>query len=122
MKKSYPSFNGKWFLFLATLCFNLITISSYSQDVNILIIGSSHSYSEGGEHGVIHEKAFSPFSIGNELQKILSNDGSISGNVNVVVEDIYTNKTKDTKVGSGSNNVRSMNFRLYSLAQYFVWP
>ena len=122
MNKSYPSLNSKWFFLLANLCFNLITISSYSQDVNILIIGSSHSYSEGGEHGVIHEKAFSPVSIGNELQNILSNDGSISGNVNVVVEDIYTNKTKDTKVGSGSNNVRSMNFRRYSLAQYFFWP
>ena len=116
MKRSIHFFG--FTLFLVTL----ITNTVYSQGINVLIIGSSHSYSESKEHGTIHEKAFSPVGIGNELQNILSNDGSISGNVNVVVEDIYTNKTKDTRVGSGSNNVRSMNFRRYSLAQYFVWP
>ena len=56
------------------------------------------------------------------MKNILESDASIGGAVNVVVEDIYTTKTKDTKVGSGSNNVYSMNYRRYSLAQYYVWP
>lgn len=122
MIRGFSFLSFKSMLFFAVILFTTLPKQVYSQDVNILIIGSSHSYSEGKEHGAIHEKAFNPVGIGNELQNILLNDVSISGNANVVVEDIYTNKTKDTKVGSGSNNVRSMNFRRYSLAQYYVWP
>ncbi|MBI35579.1 MAG: hypothetical protein CMP67_09505 [Flavobacteriales bacterium] len=122
MRRGFSFLSFKSVLFFAVVLFITHSNQCYSQDVNVLIIGSSHSYSEGGEHGAIHEKAFNPNNIGSELQNILSNDISILGNVNVVVEDIYTNKTKDTKVGSGNNNVRSMNFRRYSLAQYYVWP
>ena len=122
MMRGFSFLSFKSILFFAVVLFTTLPNKVYSQDVNVLIIGSSHSYSEGKEHGAIHEKAFNPVGIGGELQNILSSDVSISGNVNVVVEDIYTNKTKDTKVGSGSNNVRSMNFCRYSLAQYYVWP
>ena len=122
MRRGFSFLSVKSILFFAVVLFATLPNNVYSQDVNVLIIGSSHSYSESKEHGAIHEKAFNPVGIGSELQKILSNDVSVSGNANVVVEDIYTNKTKDTKVGSGSNNVRSMNFRRYSLAQYYVWP
>ena len=122
MNTLFLSLKSNCFLLLLTFWFNFSSFLGFSQDVNVLIIGSSHSYSEGREHGAIHEKPFSPVGVGSELQNILSSDVSISGNVNVVVEDIYTNKTKDTRVGSGSNNVRSMNFHRYSLAQYYVWP
>ena len=90
-------------------------------DLDILVIGSTHSFSEGGESGVVHEKAFDPSVIAAELQSILAGDPAITETVQVVFEDIYQTKTLDTNIGSGGT-VYSFNYRCYSLAQYYMWP
>lgn len=89
-------------------------------DLDILIVGSTHSFSEGGESGVVHEKPFDPTDIASELQSILANDTNITEPVNVVFEDIYTNKNISLWYSSTINETH--NRRCYSLAQYYMWP
>ncbi len=88
--------------------------------LDILIIGSTHSYSEGGETGVVHEKPFNPSGIATQLQSILAQDPAISETVNVVFEDAYKNKVLTTAITD--TQFWSRNFHSYSLAQYFMWP
>ena len=64
-----------------------------SQELNVLVIGSTHSFSEGGERRVVHEKPFNPTGIANHLQEILAQDPAITDTVNVVFEDIYKTKS-----------------------------
>ena len=70
MRRGFSFLNVKSILFFAAVLFATLPNEVFSQEVNVLIIGSSHSYSEGKEHGAIHEKAFNPVGIGNELQNI----------------------------------------------------
>ncbi len=64
---SHAAFSiGVLFLCAASLAF--------SQELNVLVIGSTHSFSEGGEGGVVHEKPFNPAGIANHLQGILAQD------------------------------------------------
>ncbi len=98
----------------------LIFSNQLFADVNVLIIGSTHSYSEGGESGVVHEKPFNPTAIATHLQGILSQDAAITGPVNVEFEDIY--KTKAQTVNYSGSSVYNFTSRCYSLAQHYMWP
>ncbi len=89
-------------------------------DVNVLIIGSTHSYSEGGESGVVHEKPFNPAGIATHLQGILSQDPAITETVNVEFEDIY--KTKALSVVYSGSAFSDFTSHCYSLAQHYLWP
>lgn len=46
----------------------------HAQELNVLVIGSTHSFSEGeiGNSGVAHVKPFNPTTIATHLQGILS--------------------------------------------------
>ena len=90
-------------------------------DLDVLIIGSTHSYSEQGESGAVQEKAFSPALIATELQSILENDPLISETVNVVSEDIYKSKSLDTAIGS-AGTIYNFTYHCYSLTQHYMWP
>ncbi len=93
---------------------------AFSQELNVLVIGSTHSFSEGGESGVVHEKPFNPTGIANQLQGILGQDPAITDTVNVVFEDIY--KTKLLTVNYSGSSVYDFTSRCYSLAQHYMWP
>jgi hypothetical protein len=108
------------FTVLAALSVSLLTALSLRADVDILVVGSTHSFSEGGESGVVHEKPFDPTDIASELQSILANDTNITETVNVVVEDIYTNKT--ISLYYDSVTLEDQERHCYSLAQYYMWP
>ena len=99
---------------------SLLACCSAFADVNILLIGSSHSFSEGQEGKDVHGQAFNPKLIADELRKILSQDKTL-GKVNVVSEDYYTNKNIDTAIGGAGNNW-PLKYHRYSLAQYYFWP
>lgn len=88
--------------------------------LDVLVVGSTHSFSEGGEDGVLHEKPFNPAGIASQLQNILAADAAISEPVNVVFEDIYTNKNISLYYDSAT--FETHNRRCYSLAQYYMWP
>jgi hypothetical protein len=89
-------------------------------DLNILVIGSTHSFSEGGENDVVPEKPFNPTTIATHLQSILTQDPALTDTVNVVFEDIFKTKTNTVRTsGSGINDITA---HCYSLAQHFMWP
>ena len=89
-------------------------------DMNVLVIGSTHSYSEG-EKSAAGQKAFNGAAVADCLRKILAGDPKIGRTANVVFEDIYRTKTLPTALG-GSGNLTNMEYRCYSLAQYYFWP
>jgi hypothetical protein len=84
------------------------------------VIGSTHSFSEGGESGVVHEKPFNPAGIANHLQGILAQDPAITDTVNVGFEDIY--KTKFLTVNYSGSQVYDFTSHCFSLAQHYMWP
>lgn len=94
-------------------------------DVNILIVGSSASYSDRvgdpEENANVQEKAFNPSAIASQLQSIISGDSAITGNKNVVFEDIYRSKYMDTSMGS-AGDLWPFTYYSYSLMQYYMWP
>ena len=96
-----------------------------AQQLDILIIGSTHSYSDAGpaglESGVVQEKAFNPTTIATRLQSILSQDTNITETVNVEFEDIYKTARMMVPIG-GSGTPWDMQFRCFSLMQHFMWP
>jgi len=102
----------------------LVCLSSFHNlllaDVNVLVIGSTHSFSEGGESGVVHEKPFNPTTVATHLQGILSNDPAITEPVNVQFEEIHKTKTQ-TIIYSGGNPQEFTSY-CYSLAQHYLWP
>ena len=108
-------------LAFAVMIVSAPSASNAQSSINILVLGSTHSYSETGESGVVHEKAFDPTGIADELQRILEADPVIPEAVNVAVEDVYTTKTLATAFGQ-SGDLRDFNYRSFSLAQYFMWP
>ena len=89
-------------------------------DLNILIIGSTRSFSDGGEHDVVHEKAFNPAPIATHLGNILSQDPLLPDSVNIVFEDVF--KTKTNTVRTSSDGINDITAHCYSLAQHFMWP
>ena len=96
---------NKLFTFTATACLSLIFALQAAADVDVLIIGSTKDSSEyiyGGS-----ATAFNPTQVRNELYNILNGAGL--GNVNVVLEERYTQET------SPSNWTVSC----YNLSQWF---
>ena len=101
--------------------------SAAAEDLNILVIGSTRSYSVGQfdtiwstESGTVQEHAFNPSGIASQLQSILAQDPAITGSTNVVFEDIYKTKTHNVRY-SGSATFSITN-RCLSLAQHYMWP
>ncbi len=88
--------------------------------MNVLVIGSSESYSEIPDAGMVHEKAFAPSLIASELQNILAGDPSVSGAVHVVTEDISRNKI--IKTAFGTSLLVDFKYHVHSLVQYYFWP
>ena len=103
-----------------SLAFLCATSLAFSQELNVLVIGSTHSFSEGGEGGVVHEKSFNPAGVTIHLQSILAQDPAITDAVNVEFEDIY--KTKVQTVIYSANNPNDFTSHCYSLAQHYMWP
>ncbi|MFT5906588.1 MAG: hypothetical protein ACI9E1_002198, partial [Cryomorphaceae bacterium] len=89
-------------------------------DLNILVIGSTHSFSDGGEHDVVHEKPFNPTTISTHLKDILSQDPLLTDTVNVVFEDVF--KAKTNTVRTSKTGIANITAHCYSLAQHFMWP
>jgi hypothetical protein len=111
------------FFFITVLSAGLSTASA--DDIDILVIGSSSSFSVGRtssttESGTVREQIFNPSGIANQLLSILTNDPAVTGAVNVQFEDIFKTKTHNVDY-SGSNNWSVTN-RCHSLAQHFMWP
>lgn len=88
-------------------------------DVNILIIGSGRSYSEGRGSG--QQDALNPKLIAGELRNILSKDRAV-GKVNISVDEYYTKKHIDTSIGGRAGSIWQLEYHRYSLAQYYFWP
>jgi len=93
---------------------------AFSQELNVLIIGSTRSFSEGGESGVVQEKPFNPSPMATHLQSILAQDPAITDAVHVEFEDIY--KTKTQTVNYSGSSTYEFTSRCYSLAQHYLWP
>ncbi len=106
-------------IYLAIAFFVVIIPKVQSQDINgdgtisILIIGTSVSIQN-------NYKAFSPFPIAAELERILSADPSIAENIEVVAEDLYRSKTVST--GIGGMFTANRNYYCHSFMQYYYWP
>ncbi len=101
--------------------------SASAEDLDILVIGSSRSFSFGQngsywgtESGTVREHAFNPSAIRSELQSILAQDPAIAGSANVTFEDIYKTKTHNVRVDR--HNTWSITNRCLSLAQHYMWP
>jgi hypothetical protein len=81
---------------LAAILLLLIITAPAHADLDVLVLGSSQSF-DGSE------QVFSAQAVADELRSILEGDASV-GTVNVVFDDIYTNKTIDTAVGGGASS------------------
>ncbi|MBT3201224.1 MAG: hypothetical protein HN350_15090 [Phycisphaerales bacterium] len=95
-------------------------VASAFGDLNVLVIGSTHSYSEG-EKSAAAQKAFNGAAVAGCLRKILAGDPKIGRTANVVFEDVYRTKMLPTAIGGGGK-LMDMEYRCHSLAQYYFWP
>lgn len=82
-------------------------------NVNILVLGTSVSINGG--------VGFSPEQVALELQGILNGDAAVTGDVNVVAEDIYTSKPITIGLGGNGAEYTYVHHR-HSLSQYYHWP
>ena len=67
----------------AFVLFFMVVVVPAQAELDVLVIGSTHSFSDRNESGVVQEKAFNPTTIGTHLQSILAQDSAISETVNV---------------------------------------
>ncbi len=88
-------------------------------DLNVLVIGSTRSFSDTGENDVVHEKPFNPTTIATHLEGILSQDPFLNKTANVDFEDIF--KTKAQTVEYSNNSFTDFTSHCYSLAQHYMW-
>jgi hypothetical protein len=102
------------------VCLLCVQSRALSQQLNILVIGSTRSFSEGNESGVLPQKPYNPAGIAAHLQGILAQDSAITENVHVEFEDIY--KTKTQTVNYSGSNIYDFTSHCYSLAQHYFWP
>ena len=93
---------------LVTLLFLGLPLGLLAGD--ILVIGSTRSYLDG---------AAAP--VGDAWRQLLSEELKLSGEENIVFEDIYRAKTLDTAIG-GKGKMVPMEYRCHSLAQWYFWP
>ena len=98
----------------------LVSASNAFGDLNVLVIGSTHSFSEGEKRGGADQKAFNTAAVADRLRAILAKDPKTRG-ANVVFEDVFRKKTLPTAIGGGGK-MMDMEYRCYSLAQYYFWP
>lgn len=107
---------------LGMVCLLLLLSASisFAADTNILVVGSSKSFSDGGESGVVKEKAFNPAQVATQLKSILEQDSAIGGTVNVVSHDIYKSETRNVQISK--SGYWDLELRCYSLAQHYMWP
>ncbi len=89
--------------------------------VNILVIGSTHSYTEGEQRGAANPETLDAKAIADRLARILANDTTIKGGTNVVFEEVFRKRMLPTAVGGGAK-LMNMEYRCHSLAQYYFWP
>jgi len=99
----------------------LVSAASAFGDLNVLVIGSTHSFSEGGKRGAADQKAFNTAAVAKCLRTIIAKDPKIKGTTNVVFEDVFRKKTLPTAIGGGGK-MMDMEYRCYSLVQYYFWP
>jgi hypothetical protein len=85
---------------VCTIAFAALAPAPAQASLDILIVGSTHSFSEGNESGVLQEKPFNPTDIASELQSILENDSAIGETVNVIFDDIYKSETRYVRIAS----------------------
>ena len=107
------------------------SISIYDDEgfgLNVLVIGSTHSFSEDGESSAVKEAAFNPTTIATNLKNLLLADPANTDTINVAFEDIYRTSLQPVISGGNSNTVYTeanatwMTFECHTLAQYFMWP
>lgn len=95
-------------------------------DLNVLFVGSSHTYSENSSPGgMVSQKAFNPEAVADELRNILTNDVSVTEPVNVVFEEVYKSAVVATGIGGWTSpqfKCDVTEYRCHSLAQYYMWP
>jgi len=89
--------------------------------VNILVLGSTHSYSESDKPAPTSRKAFDASAVAESLRVILKADPQNGKAAKVAFEEVHRRKTIPTGVGGGGN-LMNMEYRCYSLAQYYFWP
>jgi hypothetical protein len=108
---------------MAVVILSVLSISAANLPgaLNVLVIGSTHSYSEGEGSGAANRRAFNAAAAADSLRTILANDPKYKNTANVVFEDIFRTKTLPTAVGGGAR-MMTMEYRCYSLAQYYFWP
>jgi len=88
---------------------------TYAADTNVLVIGSSRSYSNDAYSSIsTHQNPFNPQLVVDELKYILDGDASL-GTVNVVYEDVYRTTIRNM-FGYG------YTVKCYSLLNYYYWP
>lgn len=93
-------------------------IPARAADLNILVLGSSRSYSNEQYPGVArNQQPFNPQLVADELQNILNDDSSF-GTVTVRIEDISANTITRTL----NNPTANASSRSYSLLNYYYWP
>jgi len=105
------------------LCFVIFLVSPMlpsildAADTNVLVLGSTKSFSEdwyAGEASIKNQQPFNPQLVANELQSILN--GAAVGSANVTFVDIYRSTTRWIN-GGGSDPAKT-----YSLQGYFYHP
>ena len=98
-----------------------VSAANLPGEMNVLVIGSTHSYSEDEQRGAADQKAFDAAAVADSLRAILAKGAEFKGAANVVFEDVFRKKTLPTAIGGGGK-IMSMEYRCYSLAQYYFWP
>lgn len=113
---------------IGTAAANISIADNDGYDLNILVIGSTHSFSEDGESGAVQEAAFNPTTIATNLKNMLLADPANTDTVNVAFEDVYRTSLQPVITGGNGNTVYTeanatwMTFECHTLAQYFMWP
>ena len=105
----------------AILSILFVSAANLTAGMNILVLGSTHSFSESEKLKKGSQKAFNAAAVADSLRAILAEDPNYSKNANVVFEDIYRTKILPTAIGGGGK-MMSMEYRCHSLAQYYFWP
>ncbi len=99
----------------------LITAAKLPGAMNVLVIGSTHTYPESEKRGAAYLKAFNTSAVADSLRGILTKDPKYRKTASVVFEDVYRTKSLPTAIGGGGK-MMEMEYRCYSLAQYYFWP
>lgn len=93
----------------------VITPMAFAADTNVLVIGSSKSFSADYYATISgHQQAFNAILVANELDLILDGN-NVLGTINVAFEDVYSSVTRNMKSTTAQ-------CRTYSLQDYYYHP